>query len=175
MQVFFNTQLLPIFAGRIVDVVQLLYSQLAMGNTMKLTAQLWIVLGLLTWISSPRNLQAQASQFTSTEEQFHDLFITAGYSTAFGAALGAAFIGLTSEPGDNLHYVAVGASLGFIAGSMLGTYILVSPSLVEQNRNPSSTQLAWKTDTRGPTLGLHPIIDRHQGPTGFGASISFAN
>ena len=67
----------------------------------------------------------------STEDQFHELFITAGYSTAFGAALGAAVLGLQSDPSGKLGYIAVGASLGFIVGSFLGSYIVLAPSFSE--------------------------------------------
>ena len=50
------------------------------------------------------------------ETGFQDMLVTSGYSTAFGAALGTAVMGLTSAPTNNLRYVAVGASLGFIVG-----------------------------------------------------------
>src|SRR5690606_10592238 len=67
----------------------------------------------------------------TSEEKFHDLFVTAGYCTAFGAALGTAVLGLTDNPSENLKYVAVGASLGFIGGSVLGSYIIFSPGFVD--------------------------------------------
>jgi len=74
---------------------------------------------------SPATAQAQAH--ISTEERFHDLFVTAGYSTAFGAALGAALLSFTPNPASELRYVAIGASLGFIGGSVLGTYMIFQP------------------------------------------------
>ena len=78
--------------------------------------------------------QAFAIQKFSAEQGFQDLFITAGYSTAFGAALGAAVIGLKGEdPLGKLHYIAIGASTGFIAGSLLGTYIIFSPAIEFSN------------------------------------------
>lgn len=73
----------------------------------------------------------------ATEDHFRELFMTAGYSTAFGAALGAAAIGLTENPGDKLRYVAVGGSLGFILGSMIGTYVIFTPVVSYQNQYQS--------------------------------------
>src|SRR4051794_24531918 len=72
-----------------------------------------------------------AAAAQSTEERFQDLFVTAGYTTAFGAALGTAFLAFTADPAANLRYVAVGASLGFIGGSALGSYIIFSPMLTD--------------------------------------------
>ena len=70
------------------------------------------------------------------EELFQDVFVTAGYCTAFGAALGVAVVALHENPTDNLRYIAVGASLGFIGGSLLGTYVVFSPGLVDASQSP---------------------------------------
>jgi hypothetical protein len=86
---------------------------------------------------------AQDSLQTKTEEKFHNLFLTAGYSTAFGAALGAAFLGLQPNPSKNLHYIAMGASIGFITGSAFGSYVVFAPvfnsSKGEQRNFPLDT------------------------------------
>lgn len=74
-------------------------------------------------------LRTHTLQAQSAEERFQDLFITAGYSTAFGAALGAAMLAFTPEPSRQLRYIAMGASLGFIGGSIMGTYIIFTPML----------------------------------------------
>ncbi len=84
---------------------------------------------LLFYVLSHAN-GALAQTKIATEERFQDLFITAGYSTAFGAALGAAVLGLSDNPGTKMRYLAIGASVGFIAGSILGTYIVFSPMIV---------------------------------------------
>lgn len=80
---------------------------------------------LVAWatLSQP----AQAQQSISVEERFQDVFLTAGYCTAFGAALGTAMLAWTEEPTENLKFVAIGASLGFISGSILGTYVVLAP------------------------------------------------
>lgn len=96
----------------------------------------------------------------ATEEQFHELFITAGYSTAFGAALGAAFLGLANNPSGKLHYVAVGASLGFIGGSLIGSYLLISP-ILGSNSPSERTQVNLLSDRieKGPILRIVPVLN----------------
>ena len=101
--------------------------------------------------------QAQA-QFT-TEEKFQDVFITAGYATAFGAALGAATLSFFPDPSKRLQHVAIGASLGFIGGSLLGSYMVFSPGIAMND----GTQAPGLIDTESvPTQGLaiRPVFDR---------------
>ena len=88
----------------------------------------------------------------STEDRFHDLFVTAGYATAFGAALGAAALSFTAEPEQHLKYVAVGASLGFIGGSAMGTYIIFSPIFTGATNDDANT--APRALTKIPAKGL---------------------
>lgn len=73
-------------------------------------------------------------QITNTQNEFQDFFTTAGYGTAFGAALGAATLPFKSNPEKHLRSVAIGASLGFISGSLLGSYIIFSPSMASQEK-----------------------------------------
>ncbi|MBM4253282.1 MAG: hypothetical protein FJ146_15030 [Deltaproteobacteria bacterium] len=108
--------------------------------------------------------QAQAAGMSGTqmgtEERFQDLFLTAGYCTAFGAALGTAMLAFTTNPTENLRFVAVGASLGFIGGSALGSYIILSPLLTDAGNDHYTGSLA--SEGRMPTRGLviRPAIDR---------------
>jgi drug/metabolite transporter (DMT)-like permease len=87
-------------------------------------------------------LTSPSANAQSTEEKFNDLFVTAGYCTAFGAAIGTAFLAWTDDPSENLKYVAMGASLGFLGGSILGSYIIFSPGLVQEEGPQGSTLLA---------------------------------
>lgn len=107
----------------------------------------------------------------STEERFHDLFVTAGYSTAFGAALGAAFLSFTEQPSSKLRYVAVGASLGFIGGSLFGSYVVFSPIFADQ-RPVDIPLLADTAHTGTLRLGVHPTLSPGDTLNGLGASIS---
>ena len=91
-------------------------------------SKLFILLSLITASSS-------YSQVVTTEQRFQDLFVTAGYGTAFGAAMGAAVLSFQNQPEENLRFVAIGASIGFITGSIFGSYVVFSP--VFQNRQAS--------------------------------------
>ena len=106
---------------------------------------------------SPNLAKAQ-----STEEKFHDLFVTAGYCTAFGAALGTAVLGLTDNPSEKLQYVAVGASLGFIGGSVMGSYIIFSPGFVENEDDGAAEGLIAQSSMPIPEgrLALRPTWNR---------------
>ena len=121
------------------------------------------VASVFTWLITAPSGFSQ-TKFT-TEEHFHDLFITAGYSTAFGAALGAAFIGLSEYPEENLKYIAMGASFGFITGSFLGTYIIFSPILSFDHAAQlgKETHLSSNLLQKKPSqLTLQPILNLRQ-------------
>lgn len=153
-----------------------------------------ITIALLVLWAALASPQALAQ---STEERFQDLFKTAGYTTAFGAALGAAMLAFTPNPASQLRYVAVGASLGFIGGSVFGTYIIFSPLLsLEQQPGPdlyagkrdydgspwpksleqeSANNLAFDSSPGGtqPTIALHPVFSP-RGIHGLESSITLA-
>jgi hypothetical protein len=101
-----------------------------------------LAIGLVTVAFVGSAMSASEAKAQSTEDRFHDLFVTAGYATAFGAAVGTAFLAWTSDPAANLKYVAMGASLGFIGGSVLGSYIIFSPMISDGSTPTGSTLLA---------------------------------
>ncbi len=94
---------------------------------MKTICRVLLVSILMLGVIAPQHATAQS---VSTEERFQDLFTTAGYATAFGAAMGAAFLSFHKNPENHLRYIAVGASLGFIGGSLLGTYFIFAPTML---------------------------------------------
>jgi hypothetical protein len=69
------------------------------------------------------------------KDNFNSLFLTAAYSTAMGAALGAAALGFQKEPKKNLRFIPLGASIGFITGTLLGTYFIFVPSFGGKGSN----------------------------------------
>jgi hypothetical protein len=87
----------------------------------------------------------------STEERFQDLFVTAGYGTAFGAAFGAALLSFQAKPDQNLRFVAIGASVGFISGSLIGSYVIFSPVFMEA-RTSEPTSSLWAQEQQNPVL-----------------------
>ncbi|MEZ4742421.1 MAG: hypothetical protein R3B45_08245 [Bdellovibrionota bacterium] len=127
----------------------------------KILSILLLSIGLSILPVQATNAVAQSSD---TEERFHDLFIIAGYSTAFGAALGAAVLGLTANPSSKLNYVYAGASIGFICGSIFGTYVVFSPMLVDSSVEvPSDAGLVFNMKASYPIVTVHPLIDLDKG------------
>ncbi len=105
-------------------------------------------LAVLAWSTASSPARAQ---MVSTEERFQDLFVTAGYGTAFGAAFGAALLSFQAKPDQNLRFVAIGASVGFIGGSLLGSYLIFTPVFTEaQNSQP--TPSLWAEERKSPRL-----------------------
>lgn len=104
-------------------------------------------------------MQPKASaEIADTEQKFHDLFVTAGYSTAFGAALGAAALGLSENPADKLSYIATGASLGFIGGSIFGTYLAFSPVFADESSNSDINALVTNDYQQPFQFTIGPVV-----------------
>lgn len=102
-------------------------------------ARLTKILLLLTMLLKLGTSSPAAAQ--SNDERFHDLFVTTGYTTALGAALGAAALTFKTHPENHLRFVAVGASLGFIGGTAAGSYMIFSP-VVWNDRDQRPESLA---------------------------------
>ena len=86
----------------------------------------------------------------TTKERFNDFFMTAGYGTAFGAALGASTLPFQANPEKNLKSIAMGASIGFLAGSILGSYVILSPNFeAAQTSLPVGTLISDKGNIEG--------------------------
>lgn len=82
--------------------------------------------------------QGSTAYSQSSEERFQDLFSTAAYACAFGATLGVAALAFQPEPEKHLKFVAIGASLGFIGGSLLGSYVVFSPVFAGEISRPAT-------------------------------------
>ena len=131
-------------------------------------ARLYVLTGLLFFLFIggfigggffPGSVRAQSGLVA--ENHFRSLFTTAGYSTAFGAALGAAAIGLTENPGNKLRYVAVGGSLGFITGSLMGTWLIFNPMVSYDGRYHS---MSMPDLPEGSLLALEPMLSAGSAP-----------
>lgn len=111
----------------------------------------------------------------TTEERFHDLFVTAGYTTAFGAAFGAAILGLRKDSALDLQYIYAGASLGFIGGTLFGSYIIFSPVLTADSAGQRPPSLLATVPRARENFFIRPIISAEKRTIeGIAASYSFA-
>ena len=109
------------------------------------------VISAICVASTPARVNAESH----LEEKFQDMFVTAGYSAAAGAAIGAAMLTLQDNPGKHLKFISVGASLGFLGGTAFGSWMAIAPMLVE-NERPSAVPL----DINAPSkLIVRPWID----------------
>lgn len=117
-------------------------------------AFLFTALSLGTFVSG-----TSQAQMITTEERFQDLFVTAGYGAAFGAAFGAALLSFQPKPEKNLKYVAIGASVGFIAGSIMGTYMVFSPVA----GNFEDAKAYALDDSQKADLRISPVFDPAKG------------
>lgn len=103
-----------------------------------------MALTLLSTVAPFQSQTASASALT-LEHKYQEVFVSAGYATALGAAVGAALLSFKEDPSDNLRYVAIGASIGFFAGTVFGTYLVVAPSFAlhdEQMVGPTELNVA---------------------------------
>lgn len=108
----------------------------------------------LTMLLASATGQAETMVQSSTEQRFQDVFMTAGYTTALGAALGAAALSFSGQPDEHLRYVALGASLGFIGGASYGAYNSFS-------YRSSETQRSSHLYAATPRFMVHPLINLH--------------
>lgn len=122
-----------------------------------------IIFGAFLWVlllSDSTELRAQTT--FASEQHFQELFVTAGYSTAFGAALGAAALGLTHEPAENLQFIVTGASIGFIMGSIVGTYVIFTPVLT-YGGNPNIMSSNGYEVSKEQPLQVRPALNLESG------------
>lgn len=95
--------------------------------------------------------------------KMHDLIVTAGYSTALGAAVGAAVLAFTENPGKNLAYLYRGAAVGFLGGAIVGAYVVFSPLWITAP-DYSSTNMSERLDyvpdpqALGARLVISPVL-----------------
>ena len=113
----------------------------------------------------------------STETQFLRLFKTSGYSMLYGAAIGTALLAFTKKPGQNLNYIAVGGSLGFLSGTILGTYVMVGPSLSIGRHAQLTPSMPEVKDPHEPiSLVISPVWSTLEDKwSGITASFTLAN
>ena len=99
------------------------------------------------------------SSLTTTSKQFQQIFTTAGYSSVLGAALGGAVVGLSKQPKQNLRFIILGASIGFISGSLLGGYFAFRPTIAQKNNSHPLDYSLAPPHPKAPSITIEPVVD----------------
>lgn len=117
------------------------------------------VLAILCFFLSLR-VQGADTKSQVTANRFQHIFTTAAYSAALGGAIGTAVLAFTPNPADNLRFIAIGASVGFMSGILLGGYLAFVPTV---KRKPMGSGVAYESSLgrqiRTDTLTVEAIID----------------
>lgn len=101
-----------------------------------------------------------AAASMTLEQKYQDVFVSAGYSTALGAAVGGALLAFKEEPSEHLRYIAIGASIGFFAGTAFGTYMVVAPSFAASGDTDVEPSLNYAASgAKERQLVVEPIIN----------------
>lgn len=116
-----------------------------------------VVLGLTSMMCLFKPIEAAASPMT-LEHKYQEVFVSAGYATALGAAVGAALLSFKDDPSNNLRYVAIGASVGFFAGTAFGTYLVVAPSFALNDNDKVTPTEFNATDAKQYQLVVQPTV-----------------
>ncbi|MAF92638.1 MAG: hypothetical protein VX583_05995 [Bdellovibrionota bacterium] len=88
---------------------------------------------------SSLSLQAQNDPVDS-QKRTREFIMSCTYGVLTGTLIGAASLAFSDSPGDNLHRIARGASLGLYAGIALGYYIMnldENPEVIDPLQYPA--------------------------------------
>lgn len=95
----------------------------------------WISIVLSLTLLLPQLAMAQGANQYQLEQQGNptrEFIMSCTYGVLAGTLVGAASLAFTDKPGESLHRVARGASLGLYTGILLGLYVVyVVPGMEE--------------------------------------------
>lgn len=121
----------------------------------------FILANLCFLLSLRLNGADTGSQITSN--RFQHIFTTAAYSAALGGAIGTAVLVFTPKPADNLRFIAIGASIGFLSGILLGSYLAFVPTVKKSPSGGEAEGVAYESSLGGQiptnTLTIEAIFD----------------
>lgn len=104
----------------------------------------------------------------SQAESGREFLLSCTYGVLAGALVGAASLAVEDNPGDKVHRIARGASLGLYTGVLLGLYVVyVVPGQMEDSEKEELNNLqSVEPDDYGsrvrnhiPKLTFYPVIE----------------
>lgn len=98
------------------------------------------------------------------DDGLSDVFMDGLYGGLIGAVVGTAAMALTSHPDDHLGYIATGAAIGAIAGTVYGLSMVASRSMVEVDHG----RVAWSVPSVEVTA---PAAREQAGPLTYSAAL----
>lgn len=114
-----------------------------------------LVITILICLSFAGQSMAQA---TDSKQKSREFLVACTYGILTGTLVGAASLAFTDSPGDNLHRVARGASLGLYAGIALGYYINNLDEAPPEDYNYPEGDIP--IEPQSGTFQLLPILDK---------------
>ena len=123
------------------------------------------VLVLAVCIISSQGALAGPPVSSTVKEKFNGLFLTAAYSTALGGGIGAAALAFEKHPKEKLRYIPLGAAIGFLSGTLFGSYFIFVPSFSKPSeyRTDHDDLEGFSEITQpissGAGLAFYPTID----------------
>lgn len=87
-------------------------------------------------------------------DKMRTFLVACGYGTAIGAAVGAASLAFTDDPGSKLSNIAKGASLGLYTGIGVGLYLNSQPNYQEDTSMPVIFPLFQKGRIDGAQINV---------------------
>lgn len=98
------------------------------------------------------------------DDDLSGVFMDGLFGGLIGAVVGTAAMALTSHPDDHLRYIATGAAIGVIAGTVYGLSMVASRSMAEIDHG----RVVWSV----PSLQLTaPAAHGQVGPATYSASL----
>ncbi len=111
---------------------------------------------------------AQSNTLSSNPQAGREFVMSCTYGVLAGTLVGAASLAFEEQPGDKLHNIARGASIGLYAGILLGVYVVyILPGQIErQNQRQLEEGLQGTTQFRliePPRVSFNPTFDGETG------------
>lgn len=111
------------------------------------------------------------SHSSAHADSSREFLLSCTYGVLAGSLVGAATLAVEENPGDKIHRVARGASLGLYAGILLGLYVgYIVPSQMERQQKKQLNDTApIEPDDYGslesfapPRLTFYPVLENNQ-------------